>query len=83
PGPQFQTTSVVTLHRGNTGFGFQIRGRGTTGEVGPVAFNVVQPPANQLLDRIFPNSPAAAAGLSPGQYILEVSVTCQSATQHH
>ncbi|TGZ59273.1 hypothetical protein CRM22_009167 [Opisthorchis felineus] len=62
-------TRQITLFRGNSGFGFQIRGPRDSLD-GRRSTSV---PANQYIDEIFPNTPAARAGLKAGDYLLEVN----------
>ncbi|KAF8569930.1 hypothetical protein P879_02005 [Paragonimus westermani] len=77
--PRSPLTKVVTLNRGNTGFGFRIRGqKDSISQVNPS-----NQPAYQYIDRVFPDCPAAEAGLLPGDYLLEVNGLDVRKASHH
>ncbi|KAF5405044.1 SH3 and multiple ankyrin repeat domains protein 3 [Paragonimus heterotremus] len=70
---------TVTLNRGNTGFGFRIRGQKDS--ISQV--DLSKQPAYQYIDRVFPGCPAAEAGLLPGDYLLEVNGLDVRKSPHH
>ncbi|KAA3677678.1 SH3 and multiple ankyrin repeat domains protein [Paragonimus westermani] len=77
--PRSPLTKIVTLNRGNTGFGFRIRGqKDSTSQMNPS-----NQPAHQYIDRVFPGCPAAEAGLLPGDYLLEVNGLDVRKASHH